>query len=80
MIKLVDRNNALIVSLFNYIRPTKPSTNVDSSSSQYHTLATVTPVDPVEKVKGMYRLLDLIDEFGSNGYDKRHLSEPDTGR
>ncbi len=33
-------------------------------------------MDPVEKVKGMYRLLDLICESGSNGYGERHLSEP----
>lgn len=25
-------------------------------------------IDPVEHVKGMYRLLDLISESGSNGY------------
>ncbi len=31
-------------------------------------LATV--VDSVENVKGMYRLLDLLGESGSNGYGK----------
>jgi hypothetical protein len=34
-------------------------------------------MDPVEKVEGMYRLLDLIGESGSNGYGMRSLSEPD---
>lgn len=34
--------------------------------------------DPVEKVKGMYRLLDLIGESGSNGYGRRHLSWSDS--
>ena len=27
-------------------------------------------MDPVEMVKGMYRLLGLIGESGSNGYSK----------
>jgi hypothetical protein len=27
-------------------------------------------IDPAENVKGMYRLLDLIGESGSNGYGK----------
>jgi hypothetical protein len=34
-------------------------------------LATV--ADPTENVKGMYRLLDLICDTGSNGYGKGHL-------
>jgi hypothetical protein len=34
-------------------------------------LATV--VDPTDNVKGMYRLLDLISESGSNGYGKGYL-------
>jgi len=34
-------------------------------------LATI--VDPTENVKGMYRLLDLICDTGSNGYGKGHL-------
>jgi len=29
--------------------------------------------DLVGKVKGMYRLLDLIGESGSNGYGKRRF-------
>ena len=29
-----------------------------------------TPVDLADEVKGMYRLLDLISESGSNGYGK----------
>ena len=28
---------------------------------------------PAEEVKGMYRLLDLISESGSNGYGKGHF-------
>jgi hypothetical protein len=30
-------------------------------------------IDPAENVKGMYRLLDLIGESGSNGYGKGHF-------
>jgi hypothetical protein len=36
----------------------------------HDSLATV--VDPTENVKGMYRLLDLICDTGSNGYGKGH--------
>ena len=43
----------------------RPSEYVDS-----HSPAVV--VDPAENVKGMYRLLDLISESGSNGYGKGH--------
>ena len=34
------------------------------------------PVDLADEVKGMYRLLDLISESGSNGYGK----EPSNSR
>jgi hypothetical protein len=34
-------------------------------------------MDPIENVKGMYRLLDLIGESGSNGYGRRYLIESD---
>ncbi|KAI0246219.1 hypothetical protein BJV78DRAFT_1286673 [Lactifluus subvellereus] len=41
----------------------------DGLPSQNHQVPTPTPVvDLAEKVKGMYRLLDLIGESGSNGY------------
>ncbi|KAI0253465.1 hypothetical protein BJV78DRAFT_1153081 [Lactifluus subvellereus] len=43
-------------------------TNLDQQDIQYHRLPPVHSMDPVEKVKGMYRLLDLIGESGSNGY------------
>jgi hypothetical protein len=35
-----------------------------------HDNPTPTPVDLADEVKGMYRLLDLISESGSNGYGK----------
>lgn len=41
--------------------------------SRYHQPTQATPVDPVEKVNGMYRLLDVVGESGSNGYGRRHL-------
>jgi hypothetical protein len=34
-------------------------------------------MDPVEKVKGMYRLLDLIGESGSNGYGQADYLDPE---
>jgi len=52
------------------------SSNVDQQSLHHHRLIPVTPLDPIEKVKGMYRLLDLIGESGSNGYSRRRLSVP----
>ena len=42
--------------------------NIDQPTSPYHRHPSVTPIDPVEKIEGMYRLLDLIGESGSNGY------------
>jgi|SRR6266404_6530016 len=36
-----------------------------------------TPVDLADKVKGMYRLLDLVSESGSNGYGKGPSSQKD---
>ena len=39
-------------------------------NAQYspHLAVVPTSIDLVGKVKGMYRLLDLIEESGSNGY------------
>jgi hypothetical protein len=51
--------------------------NVDQQSLQCHRPIPVTPLDPVELVKGMYRLLDLIGESGSNGYGRKRFSESD---
>ena len=31
------------------------------------------PVDLADEVEGMYRLMDLISESGSNGYGKEHF-------
>ena len=38
-----------------------------------------TPVDLADEVKGMYRLLELIRESGSNGYCKKHSYPPRDG-
>jgi hypothetical protein len=52
-------------------------TNLDQQDIQYHRLPPVQSIDPVEKVKGMYRLLDLIGESGSNGYGTAHYVDPE---
>ncbi|KAI0253468.1 hypothetical protein BJV78DRAFT_1153084 [Lactifluus subvellereus] len=51
-----------------FTRRPRDYTNLDQQDIQYHRLPPVHSMDPVEKVKGMYRLLDLIGESGSNGY------------
>jgi hypothetical protein len=63
-----------------YISPTLPSggyTHVDDIfQSLSHQLPATTPVDLAEKIKGMYRLLDLTGESGSNGYGEGYLETP----
>src|SRR6266404_1190091 len=46
----------------------------DQSRMKNNDNPTPTPVDLADKVKGMYRLLDLISESGSNGYGEGYSS------
>ena len=47
---------------------------------QYNPHLAVVPtlIDLAEKLKGMYRLLDLIEESGSNGYGEWRSSHADS--
>jgi hypothetical protein len=49
-------------------------------NAQYNQHPTVVPTstDLVGKVNGMYRLLDLIGESGSNGYGRRRSLNADS--
>ena len=76
---LVDHvyyDGRLIVFLFiagQFTRRPRDYTNLDQQDIQYPQLPPVHSMDPVEKVKGMYRLLDLIGESGSNGYGEGYF-------
>jgi hypothetical protein len=50
------------------LRNDHQSTNQQSSPNHRHSQATSQPEDLADRVKGMYRLLALIGESGSNGY------------
>jgi hypothetical protein len=66
----------LVVSGY-FTRHPRDNAVFDQQDVQCSRLSAVNSMDPVKAVKGMYRLLDLISESGSNGYGKGRLPDAD---